>query len=167
MLWPVHVAQTSLSSADSTSLETAQFGAELAELGLKGFQQYRSSILPLELELDSKFKQEFSALDHSRVNLAFRQWQTNAFSEAFNMSVRSITPKGARIRRYENISYKWPELYENATFHRLSVRIRELSRLYLKRTGYTNLSRLRTFMWAKFILEEMHCGHLPIQTVLT
>jgi len=149
MLWPVHFTSTALSSADQTSLETAEFGKELAEIGLKGFQRYRTSILPRELELDSKFKNEFMALDHSRVNLAFRQWQTNAFADTVNMSTRSITPNGGRIRRHKEISYTWPELYDNPTFHRLEVRIRELSRLYLARTGYKNLTKLRTFIWAE------------------
>jgi len=48
------------------------------------------------------------------------------------------------------VDYTWPELYENAAFKRLRVRIAELSKLYLKRTGYEDLpSRFRIFIWAE------------------
>lgn len=36
--------------------------------------------LPLELELDKAFAEEFNSADHSRVNLAFHRWQKRVYA---------------------------------------------------------------------------------------
>eukprot|EP00438_Fugacium_kawagutii_P022596 Skav212134 [mRNA] locus=scaffold1323:200799:203914:- [translate_table: standard] len=77
-LWPIHVSKFPLSTDGVNSLEPPAFGEELVKVALAGFEEYVNKTLPLELELDKQFADEFHAADHSRVNLAFRRWQKRA-----------------------------------------------------------------------------------------
>eukprot|EP00439_Symbiodinium_sp_Y106_P014685 s3939_g2.t1 len=79
-LWPIHLSSVPLSTPDAEAFESPDFHKELAEIGLRGFQEYVNKTLPKELELDKPFSEAFMTADHSRVNLGFRRWQKRALS---------------------------------------------------------------------------------------
>jgi len=168
LLWPIHISKVPLSQPGVKSLESVEFGKELAELALQGFDTYVNKTLPRELDLDKRFADEFHNSDHSRVNLAFRRWQKRVFGD-MNEDIFSdgqpgedildIGPQAdflagtvAQSPRLNEIEYTWPELYKNATFKKLRSRINELAKLYLKRSNMPpeNIpKKFRVFIWAE------------------
>lgn len=151
-LWPIHMATVPLTkqAPEGSSLEAPILGQELAKIGLDGFEKYLSSTLPKELELDKPFAQHFRSEDHSRVNNGFIRWQKRVFADRVGVPPTQLTSLGQSIPRLEGIDYGWPELYGSAAFKTLSDRILELSRLYLKRVGYTEIpEQFRLFIWAE------------------
>lgn len=152
LLWPVHFSSIPLSTASKSSLEAESFGAELAKIGLAGFKRYLEQTLPKEFELDEEFREIFREADHSRVNTGFLRWQKRVFADRAQVSTSTLTSRGELIPRLSGIDYTWPELYDNPTFKQLLSRIDQVSRLYLKRTGYTKEQlpkRFRIFTWVE------------------
>lgn len=135
-LWPILLTQTSLSGGGGKSLETPEWGRKLSEIGYQRYKHYVSKVLPRELELDPVFNESYHQMDHSRVQLAFKRWQTRAFATDRSLPIRRLLPQAERSPRLDGIDYSWPELYDSVEFKRLIARIRQLSKLYLKRAGY-------------------------------
>jgi len=151
-LWPIHFSSIALSGpgGDNPSLEPIGFGKELASIGMRGFKEYLTKTLPRELELDEELAARWAQSDHSRVNIAFQRWQKRVFADLYRVPAEGLTSFGDMAPRLEGINYSWPELYESAAFARLKSRIVELSRLYLKRSGYTDIpSKFRVFVWVE------------------
>lgn len=169
-LWPIHLSSVPLSTPDAEAFESPDFHKELAEIGLRGFQEYVNKTLPKELELDKPFAEAFLTADHSRVNLGFRRWQKRVFA----MRNKKLFPanfdeesQGLGIldagndadfllsntkAHWPEVNYAWPELYENARFQRLRARIQEIARLYLKRSGWEKdelPQRFKIFIWVE------------------
>lgn len=155
LLWPTHFSSLNLSPPrrdQASALEPLEFGEELRALGERRYEEYLRETLPKELEADPSFAADFHGMDHSRVNLAFQEWQKRVFADQMGVKVSNLTARGfiGSARDLPGIDYSWPELYESAAFKRLKVRVAELSKLYLKRTGYKDLpSRFRIFIWAE------------------
>jgi len=157
LAWPIHISKSPMSSSEAASLESPAFGKELAELGLKGFEEYQKQVLPRELELDAPFAEEFRTSDHSRVNLAFLRWQKRVYGEQQKETWNGgpVDHLAGRIElspRLEEINYTWPELYKNATFRRLRSRINELAKMYLTRSGAEPdvlPKRFKIFAWVE------------------
>ncbi|CAL1135736.1 unnamed protein product [Cladocopium goreaui] len=166
-LWPIHVSKVPLSTQAADSLEPAAFGEELARVALEGFEEYVNKTLPMEMEFDKQFADEFHAADHSRVNLAFRRWQKRVFAE----QNRDIYPANGALDILESgpnpdfiagitkgaaplkeINYTWPGLYENSSFRKLRQHINTLAKLYLKRSGHPTSElpkTFRVFIWVE------------------
>jgi len=168
-----------MSTPGVESFEEPSFAEELAEIGLRGFEEYVNHTLPKELELDKPFAEAFDAADHSRVNLAFRRWQKKVFAthhqdifeanfdeSAEGGSLLDVGPTaeslaGHTVGRmaggdsqasWPKVGYSWPELYDNAAFKRLRARINEIARLYLKRSGHDREDlprKFRIFIWVE------------------
>ncbi|CAK0887325.1 unnamed protein product [Prorocentrum cordatum] len=133
-----------------------------------GCQEYLKNVLPRELEIDPQMReeisptegtdprnpsQEFDRLDHgSRVNLAFLRWQKRVYADREGLDVESMSARGERAPRLPGINYTWPALYDSPDFKRLQTRIADLTRLYLKRTGYRSSDiprRFHQFVWVE------------------
>eukprot|EP00434_Breviolum_minutum_P017034 symbB.v1.2.015031.t1/scaffold1037.1/size142759/3 len=162
-LWPIHLSKIPLSTQTVGSLEPPTFGEELAKVALEGFEEYVNKTLPLELELDKHFADEFHGADHSRVNLAFRRWQKRVYAEQ-NRDIYPVdgVDSGADILQrgphpdfiagvtkgaapLKDVNYTWPALYENSAFRKLQADM-------LDRSGHTpdDLPKtFRMFIWAE------------------
>lgn len=150
LLWPIHFSSMPLSTPSKSSLESPQFGEEVARIGLAGFKKYVSSTLPRELEIDKHFAEEFANSDHSRINLAFMRWQRLAFARTFRINVQALSARGDPAMYLEGIDYSWPELYDSNLFRTLKNRLTQVGKLYMKRTGTGNIpKRLIVFPWVE------------------
>jgi hypothetical protein len=139
-----------LSTPEKSSLELPKFGQDLTAIALKGFRRYVDSILPKELEADKQFAEEFAESDHSRVNLAFLRWQKRVFADRLGVSPQTLTGRGDASPRIKGIDYTWPEFYDDPIYNKLVHRLTQVSKLYLKRTGYRDLPRkFRVFTWVE------------------
>lgn len=134
-LWPILLTQTPLSGSDK-ALESAEFGRKLSQIGYERYQRYVKEVLPVELATDAAFNATFQQADHSRMQLAFKRWQSRAFATHEGLPIRRILPQADTSPRIEGVDYAWPELYESAEYKRLIGRVRQLSKVYLKRAGY-------------------------------
>lgn len=153
LLWPIHFSSMPLSTPEKASLETPEFGAELAKIGMNCFRRYKDTILPKELELDKRFAAEFAVSDHSRVNFAFMRWQKRVFAERNGISPEDLTGRGDIVPKLKGIDYSWPEFYDNPLYKQLIKRFTQVAKLYLKRTGYTDPEKYRIFTWAEVFQE--------------
>jgi len=157
LLNPLHFSSVPLSSPKdepgAVALEPPTFGRRLRNIGLRRFREYLHSVLPQELQIDEQMREEFNQLDHgSRVNLAFLRWQKRVYAEREGLDVEAMSARGERTPMLPGINYSWPELYDSAEFKKLKVRIGELTRLYLKRTGYKNEDlpkKFNEFVWVE------------------
>eukprot|EP00929_Paragymnodinium_shiwhaense_P072353 TRINITY_DN36728_c0_g3_i1.p1 TRINITY_DN36728_c0_g3~~TRINITY_DN36728_c0_g3_i1.p1 ORF type:complete len:348 (-),score=58.03 TRINITY_DN36728_c0_g3_i1:184-1173(-) len=145
-LWPIHFAHMPLSSPRRDSLETAEFGHILRDIGRNGFDKYVQTVLPQELRLDPGFAKVFAESDHSRLNLAFRRWQARTFASYMGIPIRRISVQGEIIPKLEGIDYTWPELYDSAQYKKLIAWVRQLSKVYLKRTGFDEEEAKQKFL---------------------
>lgn len=150
LLWPIHLSSVALSGPNASVLEGPEFGVELAQIGAAGFQRYLSTILPSELAADQELAAEFAQADHSRVNVAFERWQRRAFADSSGMALEELASWGQAARRLPGVNYSWPELHGSRVFQRLKARIAELSKLYLKRSGYQDVPKtFQIYIWAE------------------
>lgn len=150
LLWPLHINFLPLSGREGHALEPESLADELTHIAESKFQEYLGSTLLLEAQVDQRFAEEYNASDHSRQNLAFRRWQTRAFAETFGYDVSDLTGVGQRIPKLQGINYTWPEFYGSLAYGTLVKRITQVSRMYLKRTGYQEIPRqFRIFIWAE------------------
>lgn len=150
LLWPIHLNLLPFSSPSAPSLEPATLGDELTDIALAGFKDYVSEILPKELQIDEQLSKQYNSSDHSRVNVAFLRWQKRVFADLHNISVEELTSRGDWAPHLQAVRYDWPQLYQSAGFKKLKTRISELSRVYLKRSGYKQLPKqFRIFIWVE------------------
>eukprot|EP00927_Polykrikos_kofoidii_P031316 TRINITY_DN26957_c0_g1_i1.p1 TRINITY_DN26957_c0_g1~~TRINITY_DN26957_c0_g1_i1.p1 ORF type:complete len:337 (+),score=26.02 TRINITY_DN26957_c0_g1_i1:272-1282(+) len=145
MLWPTPIIHVSLSSLQERSLESPDFGDALRDLGLQGFDKYERSILPKELSIDRNFAAAFADADHSRINTAFGRWQARAYSNHFGLPIKRFSVQGQIPPELDGVPYGWPELYNNPRFRRLLLRVKQLSKVYLNRTGWDTTVTDQTF----------------------
>lgn len=151
-LWPVHFSSVPLSKskAQPQAFEPEEFGTELRNIGLARFNEYLTSVLPKELEIDKEANAEFQKADHSRINMGFFRWQKRVFADHEGVPVEQLSARGDLAPRLDGINYSWPELYENRAFRKLKTRITELAKLYNKRAGYKESpSKFRIFSWVE------------------
>lgn len=150
LLWPIHFSSAPLSTPQGSALEPPELGQELTLIAKARYEAYLSETLPKELEADPDLAAEFGKADHSRVNLAFFRWQKRVFADAEEVPPEQLSARGELAPRLEGIDYTWPELHQSSAFQRLRMRITELSRLYMRRSGYDTIPpTFRIFVWAE------------------
>jgi hypothetical protein len=138
-LWPILFTETPLSMPSlqrQPPLESPKFGQELADIGYARYKKYCKEVLPRELELDNGFAELYRTSDHSRANAAFKRWQTRAFASRDKVPVSRLLARAEAAPKLPGINYEWPELYDSPQYMRLIQRVRQLSKLWLKRAGY-------------------------------
>lgn len=131
-------------------MESNEVGEELANIGFRGFQEYVNSTILQELKVDAELADWYRRTDHSRVNTAFKRWQKRVYADLDDFPVENLTSRGQWAPRLEGLEYTWPDLYNSSAFSILRRRLSELSRQYLRRTGYTDLpKKFRIFVWVE------------------
>jgi len=153
-MWPIHFSSLPLSAPDKKSAFPPDLGDALAQLAEAKFDEYLTSILPLELKSDETFAKTFHEADHSRVNLAFQRWQKLAFAEIENVPVYRFLGQGEYASRIHGVNYSWPELYESPAFKKLKHFIMDLTRHYNKKNGFAPESpaggkHFQVILWAE------------------
>merc|ERR1712107_976555 len=85
---------------------------------------------------DKVFAYNFERADHSRVNLAFKRWQTRVFAAYNGLPIKRVLQHGEIAPKLEGVNYTWPELFEHKNYKKLIGRVRQLGKAYLKRSGF-------------------------------
>mmetsp|Transcript_65368 Transcript_65368/g.121860 ORF Transcript_65368/g.121860 Transcript_65368/m.121860 type:complete len:306 (+) Transcript_65368:53-970(+) len=153
LLWPMHVSIVPVSCATRKSLDTPDLARGLSQIGLDGFEKF-VKLLPAMLEADPAFHASFAVADHSRTNLAFRNWQLLSQANYTGSDPMGLAVRGEVLQYTPGVEYSFLELYEDPLYERLLSRINQLSRLYLVRTGYDKEalpSKFRVVTWVEVL----------------
>lgn len=153
-MWPIHFASMPFSDPGQSSFFYPEVGDELAQLAAAKFDEFRTSILPLELKSDSTFAKKFYEADHSRVNLAFQRWQKLVFAEAEGVPVYRFLSQDEHASRIQGVNYSWPELYQSRAFKSLKHFVIDITSHYNKKNGFAPGSpatekRFQVMFWAE------------------
>lgn len=148
----MHVSTIPLSGPTDTRkphLVGPELAYELAEIGLRGFNQYMNHTLPRELELDVGFREKWETRDHSRVTEGFNNWQKIVFAKQAGFTGEQFPISGG-TRPLPGIDYSWSEMYESARFAEFLAHITEFGKSYMKRSRYTDIpDSFRAFVWVE------------------
>jgi len=126
--------------------------ARLAALGESEFERYRTSVMPRELKMDPKFREELGGPedDGSHINLAFLRWQKRVFAQKWRLPVEELNWDGRPVPMFKGISYQWKELYDSLELQVLTKRVEAMATQFLQNIqGDRALTKFRTMPWVE------------------
>lgn len=166
-IWPTIVWQVSLfSPSEADNEQEAGLTKRLAAVAEEGFQRYVRESLPLQLERDPAFREQYEASDVTgRNNEAFLRWQKMSFALRNNVRLEEVNWIGPQPPNLRGMRYDWKELHDSPDFKRLSKNMENQAFKLLKHINpERQRERFRVFVWAEvyrrgdFDMMHVHTG---------
>eukprot|EP00933_Yihiella_yeosuensis_P041355 TRINITY_DN35750_c0_g1_i2.p1 TRINITY_DN35750_c0_g1~~TRINITY_DN35750_c0_g1_i2.p1 ORF type:complete len:347 (-),score=53.47 TRINITY_DN35750_c0_g1_i2:463-1404(-) len=150
-LWPTLVVFDEFVGKASKQYEGAQkVYRVLARLAQKGYDRYINEYLPIELEKDKEFADEFKDMDHtSKWNNCFHRWQRRVLARLFRTNLNAILDYGAYVPNVKGVGIIWDEFYDTKALKGVKKTLGQKFKQFYRTAGVQAPPGSDIFVWTE------------------